>query len=324
MMEKSAAPLSRTELGEDIWLLHIVGIANVLDLRHDLLGHIFVIVVESERILDGEAAADVQRIELRRQLLQLAIDLNALVQLVPIVGRILDTGVDEEMKHLELHLLVVLDPLLIIRYDVVVAYSQTRGVKIELGLLLRCDADAYLAGFLDDVQQIQLLLVVDHRNGIGKTAVDQVGDVLHILRPFEAVANDVDVLVDEAALVERIDDVDVVCRRGFEIDLVLQRLFQYEREVRTLRTVAVVVGTLVIDLGHRHVEHALGTVDLLRYLGQIGDLQRRSVLLDNVHQRHAVKIEFVVLYGELILRKLERLFDKVDVLVFHLNADYYR
>ena len=31
-----------------------------------------------------------------------------------------------------------------------------------------------------------------------------------------------------------------------------------------------------------------------------------------------MEVEFVILYGEFVLRKLERLLDKVDVLVFHL------
>ena len=63
------------------------------------------------------------------------------------------------------------------------------------------------------------------------------------------------------------------------MDVVLHGLLEHEREVARLGAVAVVVRPLVIDLGHRHVEHALGPVDLLRNLRQIGDLQRRSVLL---------------------------------------------
>ena len=117
---------------------------------------------------------------------------------------------------------------------------------------------------------------------------------------------------------------DVVGRRCLEIYLVLQGLFQHEREMRTFRTVTVIVGTLVIDLGHRHVEHALGTVDLLRDLGQVGDLERCAVLLDQFHERNVVEVEFVILHRKFILWELERLFDKVDVLVFHLIADYYR
>ena len=143
------------------------------------------------------------------------------------------------------------------------------------------------------------------------------GDVLDILRPFEAVANDVTVLVDDAAFVERVDDVDVVGRRGFQVDVVLHGLLQYEREMARLGAVAIVVRTLVIDLRHRHVEHALGAVDLLGDLRQVGNFERGSVLFDQFHQRNVVEIQLVVLDGELILREIERLFDQVDVLVFH-------
>ena len=101
------------------------------------------------------------------------------------------------------------------------------------------------------------------------------------------------------------------------MDVVLHGLFQHEREVARLGAVAIVVRTLVVDLRHRHVEHALGAVDLLGDLRQVGDFERSSVLFDQFHQRNVVEIQLVVLDGELILREIERLFDQVDVLVFH-------
>ncbi len=64
------------------------------------------------------------------------------------------------------------------------------------------------------------------------------------------------------------------------MDVVFHRLFQHEREVTRLGTVAVVVCPLVIDLRHRYVEHALGPVDLLGDLRQVGYLERSAVLLD--------------------------------------------
>ena len=56
------------------------------------------------------------------------------------------------------------------------------------------------------------------------------------------------------------------------MDVVFHRLFQHEREVTRLGTVA--------DLRHRYVEHALGPVDLLGDLRQVGYLERSAVLLD--------------------------------------------
>ena len=101
------------------------------------------------------------------------------------------------------------------------------------------------------------------------------------------------------------------------MDVVLHGLFEHEGEVARLGAVAVVVGALVVDLCHGHVEHAFGAVDLLGDLRQVGDLERGSVLFDDLHEGDVVEIELVVLDGELILREIERLFDQVDVLVFH-------
>ena len=139
-----------------------------------------------------------------------------------------------------------------------------------------------------------------------EAVVDELGDVLHVLRAFETVADDVAVLVDDAAVVEGVDDMDVVGRRRFQMDVVLHGLFQHEREVARLGAVAIVVRTLVVDLRHRHVEHALGAVDLLGDLRQVGDFERSSVLFDQFHQRNVVEIQLVVLDGELILREIER------------------
>ena len=308
----------RSELGEDIGFLDAVHLADVFDLRHDLLGHVLVVVFEVERVLDREAAADVQAVQFGADGLQLAVDVEALAQLVPVVGRVLDACVDEEVEHLQLELLVGLDLALVEVDDVVVADAQTRGVEIEFRLLLAGDADAHLALFLDrGVQQFDLLLVVDHGDGVFEPVVDQLRDILHVLRTFETVADDVTVLVDDPAVVEGVDDVDVVGGRGFEVDVVFERLFEHEGEVARFGAVAVVVGALVVDLRHGHVEHALGTCDLRGDLRQVGDLQRRAVLLDDLHERNVVQIQLVVLDRKFVLREIERLFDQVFVLVFH-------
>ena len=139
---------------------------------------------------------------------------------------------------------------------------------------------------------------------------------LHFL-VLETVADDVAVLVDDSAVVERIDDMNVVCRRRFEMNVVLHCLLQHEREVARLGAVTIVVRALVVHLGHRHVEHTLGPVDLLRDLRQVGYLERRAVLFYQLHERNVVEIQLVVFDRELILREVERLFDEVDVLVLH-------
>ena len=102
------------------------------------------------------------------------------------------------------------------------------------------------------------------------------------------------------------------------MDIILQSLLQNEREVARLSTVAVIIRALVIGLCHRHVEHTFSAINLLRDLWQIGNFKRSSVLFNNLHQRNSVKIEFVIFHSKLILRKVERLLNQVDVLVLHL------
>ncbi len=87
--------------------------------------------------------------------------------------------------------------------------------------------------------------------------------------------------------------------------------------MRTFGAVRIVVRAAVIYLCHRHIEQPLRFVDLLRYLRQVGYLERSTVLFDEVHQRDIVEIELVILDGELVCRKFERLFDQVHVLCLH-------
>ena len=127
------------------------------------------------------------------------------------VGRVLDTGIDEEVQHFELELLVFLDLGFVEVDDVVVADPQARGVELEFGLLLAGDPDTDFAFFGNGiVVEVDLLLVVDHGDRVFESVVDQLGDVFYVLRAFEAVADDVAVFVDHAAVVQGVDDVNVV------------------------------------------------------------------------------------------------------------------
>lgn len=115
-----------SELGEDVGLFDVVALADVFDLGDDLLGQVLVIVVEVERVLYGECAADVEAVQFRTDLLQLAVEIHALRKFIPIVGRIADAGIDEEMQHLELKLLVVLDQ-----------FHQRNVVELQFAVLHR-------------------------------------------------------------------------------------------------------------------------------------------------------------------------------------------
>ena len=184
---------------------------DVLDLRDDLFGQVLVVVREVERVFDRKAASDVEAVQIGANGLQFAVDVQALRQFVPVVGRVLDTGIDEEVQHFELELLVFLDLGFVEVDDVVVADAQTRGIELELGFLLAGDPDTDFAFFGNGiVVEVDLLLVVDHGDRVFESVVDQLGDVFYVLRAFEAVADDVAVFVDHAAVVQGVDDVNVV------------------------------------------------------------------------------------------------------------------
>ena len=89
--------------------------------------------------------------------------------------------------------------------------------------------------------------------------------------------------------------------------------------MRALGTVAVVVCTLVVNLCHCDVEHTLGSLNLRRYLWEIGDLQRCSVLVDDVHHIDVMEMEFSIFNHEFILRKFKCLINQINVLVLHFN-----
>ena len=89
-----------TELGENVGLLDSSGVADALDLGHHLLNHVLVVVVHAQGVLDRQAAAYVQGIEGRADSLEVAVYVDTFAQLVPVVGVVLDAGVDEEVQHL--------------------------------------------------------------------------------------------------------------------------------------------------------------------------------------------------------------------------------
>ena len=201
----------RSEFSEYVRFVDSVAGTDVLDLRDDIFGQVLVVVREVERVFDRKAASDVEAVQIGANGLQFAVDVHALRQLVPVVGRVLDTGIDEEVQHFELELLVFLDLGFVEVDDVVVADPQARGVELEFGLLLAGDPDTDFAFFGNGiVVEVDLLLVVDHGDRVFESVVDQLGDVFYVLRAFEAVADDVAVFVDHAAVVQGVDDVNVV------------------------------------------------------------------------------------------------------------------
>ena len=301
------------KLGEDIGFGHFPIGADILDLSQHLLGHILIVVGGGKGSLAGETAPDVQRIEFGADTFQIAINIDALGELIPIVGGVADAGVDEEMEHFEGELLVRFHLLLVETDDVAVAHAETGGVEIELGLFLGGDADAQLHGDFGIpealVETVILVLVVEHWDYIVETIGIKIDNVFDILLAFVAIADDEDVLVEQFLFVELLYQVDVESRRSFEIDVVFQRLLEYKTEVTGFGTIAIIVGAGIIGFCDSDVEHAFGPLDLRGDFRQICNLQRRTVLLDNLHQRNVVEIEFALLGAKFILWKIESLID---------------
>ena len=92
----------------------------------------------------------------------------------------------------------------------------------------------------------------------------------------------------------------------------------HEGELGTLGAVAVMVFALIIGLGHGHLEQTLGTLDLGGNLGKVRNLERSAVLLDDIHEVDVIEQQIAVCHHKFVLREIEGLVNKVDVLVFHL------
>lgn len=59
-----------------------------------------------------------------------------------------------------------------------------------------------------------------------------------------------------------------------------------------------------------------GIFDMLSYFRQIGQLQRRTVLVDDIHQRYIVEQQLVILHVELHRGEFKGLLNQINV-TFH-------
>ena len=103
------------------------------------------------------------------------------------------------------------------------------------------------------------------------------------------------------------------------MNVVFQGLIQHKLKMRTLGAIAIRIGTFVIGFRNGHVKQALGFLNLLADARQVRNFQRRSILLDDVHKRNAIEVQLVVEHTKLILRKIKRLLDEVDVFALHVH-----
>ena len=159
------------------------------------------------------------------------------------------------------------------------------------------------------VEHGEFVLVVEDGYHVAEPVVEDVDNVLYVLLFFETVTDDDLVFIYQTLGMKLLYQVDVEGARGLEVDVVFQCLFHHKAEVAALGTIAVIVCAFVIGLGDGNVEHPLGPLDLRADLGQVGDLERGAVLLDYLHQRNVVEVQFAIFGSEFVLREFEGLVD---------------
>ena len=282
-------------------------------MRNDFLRHVIVVVIESEGVFNGETTANVQGTQGWADFFELDVQVDALDQFVPIVGGVVDAGIDEEVKHVQFHVGVVGQVAFVVREYFFVAQPKTGGVEFEFGFFFGGNTEAYLefwgVGLELFGEEGKLFAVVQHGNDVGPAVVHETGDVLQVLRAFVSVANDKMVFGNLAFVVEGFDQVDIKSAGRFEVDVVFEGLFHDKTEVAALGAITKVVAAFVVDLGHGHVEHPFRPLDVGADFGQIGHFQRCPILLDEFHQGNVVPMEGVVLNVEFVLGPFKGLFD---------------
>src|ERR1700743_2771361 len=87
--------------------------------------------------------------------------------------------------------------------------------------------------------------------------------------------------------------------------------------MRAFGAIAVNVTAFIIGFGHGHVEQPLGLLDLGADLWQIGDLQRCTILLDDIHEWDIIEIQLIISYIEAFLGEIEGLMYKVGIAIIH-------
>jgi hypothetical protein len=87
--------------------------------------------------------------------------------------------------------------------------------------------------------------------------------------------------------------------------------------VRALGAVTIIVFAFIFVLFDGIGKHPLGFVDLHPDFWKIGQLHRRTILVDQAFDIKPVKEQVVVLYHKIFLRKVEGLVHQVGVTVIH-------
>src|SRR5690606_35587705 len=93
---------------------------------------------------------------------------------------------------------------------------------------------------------IYLVKIIQDWNAIDKAIIQQIRDVLLVQLSLEAVADDKGLFGDLPLFVKLADQRDVKSGRGFDMDVVVQCLVQYEAEMGRLGAITIGVFSFVI------------------------------------------------------------------------------
>ena len=90
-----------SEFRKNVGHRHVVLVADPFDIFDDLLDHVLIVEVEGQRCLNGKASTDVDGVQRVADLAEFAILENETAQLAPVIGSVLNAGIDKEMEHLQ-------------------------------------------------------------------------------------------------------------------------------------------------------------------------------------------------------------------------------
>jgi hypothetical protein len=114
-----------------------------------------------------------------------------------------------------------------------------------------------------------------------------------------------------------VHDVDVEGGGGLYVNVVFEGFVEHEFEVGALGAIAIIVFSLVIVILKGGSEPGFGSLYVFGDLGQISELEGRTVFPDQSHEVYPVKSQFILLQRIFLLGEIIGLIDKIYVLGFH-------
>ena len=227
------------------------------------------------------------------------------------------------MQHFQLKLIFISFDLIYIKFQDILGPDTEAGcIKRKIRLFFCRYTNAQTERhFGTALIGLQFFFIIEDGNHILETGVDQFGNAGSIVLLFVSVTDDIGFLIDLPALVQTVDDLDIIRIGCFEMDIVFQCFFYDKREVRTLGAITIKIFPFVFVLFKSIFKHLLRLVDLHTDLGQIGQFHRRTILVDQRFQVEAIEFEItIIILVKPFLWKMESLVNQRSVGIIHLRG----